>query len=86
MAGLVGHAAWHLLIDTDGVRPVIALYDKYSLIAFQSSGYERVDRMGKLFVPFPGLPSGNDFKGKRNRMAKEIVAAHHLGGSSAGYR
>jgi len=47
-AGLLGHATWHFLIDADGVLTVVSFDHKNSVPAFQSSGYQCVDRLVKL--------------------------------------
>jgi len=72
----VSHAAWHFVVDADGVPAVAVLYDKDSLLAFQGGWYECVDRLAKPFVPAPGLLYSDDFKGKLTS-PREVFPAHH---------
>ena len=84
MPGLLSYAAWHFVINADGVSSVTVLYDEDSLPTFQGGGYECVDRTVELFVPARGFLHGY-FKGKRNRPARVVVAAHYRKGTR-GYR
>jgi hypothetical protein len=85
MAGFPSCAAWHFVVDANGVPAVIALYDQDPLPALKSRGYESPDGMVKLLVSVLGLLRSDDFKGKRKRRAWEQVATR-LQQGSAGFR
>ena len=75
IAELPSCAAWHFMVDSNGVLAVIALYDQDSLPAFKSGGNEPADGTVKLLVSALGLLQSDDFKGNRKRRASEQAAA-----------
>lgn len=69
MTGLQSCAKWHFVVDANDVLAVITSYDKDSLPAFKSGGYESADGTVKLLVFVLGLLQRVDFKGKRKGRA-----------------